>query len=85
VCPLTTGIFLRIIAEAAEEFARAGGETVAPYWRVVRDDGAMIEKFPGGAKAQARRLAAEGIASGSMRPKAIPKVISLAEHLYRFV
>ena len=31
----------------------------APYWRVVRANGAMIEYFPGGAAEQARRLKAE--------------------------
>lgn len=59
-CPLTTGIFVRIVAEAAEEDCRAGKKQVAPYWRVVRDDGSLNEKFPGGTAAQARRLRAEG-------------------------
>lgn len=38
-CPLTTGIFVRIAAEAAEEEARGGKARVTPYWRVVKDDG----------------------------------------------
>src|SRR5262245_46725310 len=38
-CPLTTGIFLRILAEAAEEEGGAG----CPYWRVVRGDGRLID------------------------------------------
>lgn len=59
-CPLTTGIFLRIAAEAAEEELRSGRIRVTPYWRVVRDDGSLNAKFPGGALAQARRLRAEG-------------------------
>jgi hypothetical protein len=59
-CPLTTGIFLRIAAEAAEEEFRSGKSRITPYWRVVRDDGSLNEKFPGGAAAQARRLRAEG-------------------------
>ena len=44
-CPLITGIFVRIIAEAAEEDRRAGHKTITPYWRVVRDDGSMHEKL----------------------------------------
>src|ERR1700682_6414679 len=32
-CPLTTGIFVRIAAEAAEEDASAGVSKVTPYWR----------------------------------------------------
>jgi hypothetical protein len=59
-CPLTTGIFVRIVAEAAEEELRKGKKQVTPYWRVIRDDGSLNEKFPGGVKAQARRLKEEG-------------------------
>lgn len=60
-CPLTTGIFLRIVGEAAEEERAAKGGDVAPYWRVVRDDGALIDTLPGGTEAQARRLVAEDV------------------------
>lgn len=59
-CPLTTGIFIRIAAEAAEESARAGADTVTPYWRVVKEDGSLNPKFPGGVKRQAHRLREEG-------------------------
>lgn len=59
-CPMTTGIFLRVVAEAAEE-ERAAGLRIAPYWRVVRDDGSLIDTLPGGVAAQARTLAAEGV------------------------
>ena len=59
-CPLVTGIFLRIVAEAAEEDHAAGRADITPYWRVVRDDGTLIPKFPGGCDAQARRLREEG-------------------------
>lgn len=59
-CPLTTGIFLRIAAEAAVEEGEGGRQT--PYWRVVRDDGRLLDKLPGGAAAQAKLLLAEGVA-----------------------
>jgi alkylated DNA nucleotide flippase Atl1 len=58
-CPLTTGIFLRIAAEAAVEEGDGGRQT--PYWRVVRDDGRLLDKLPGGAAAQAKLLLAEGV------------------------
>lgn len=61
-CPLTTGIFLRIVAEAAEENRAQGAKRVSPYWRVVRDDGGLNPKFPGGVAQQARYLRAEGFA-----------------------
>jgi len=59
-CPLTTGIFVRIAAEAAEEAAREGAVRITPYWRVVKDDGSLNPKFPGGVDAQAERLREEG-------------------------
>jgi alkylated DNA nucleotide flippase Atl1 len=59
-CPLTTGIFLRLVAEAAEEES-GGSPHHLPYWRVVRSGGQLIEKLPGGQAAQAERLRAEGI------------------------
>jgi alkylated DNA nucleotide flippase Atl1 len=54
-CPLSTGIFLRIAAEAAEEEG-----SYLPWWRVVDKDGKPMAKLPGGPAEQRRRLAAEG-------------------------
>lgn len=76
-CPLTTGIFLRVVAEAAEEERAAGRGPLAPYWRVVRDDGALIDKLPGGVAAQARALDAEGVVV--LRLGATPRVTEV-EH-----
>lgn len=59
-CPLTTGIFIRLAAEAAEEETRAGKPGITPYWRVVKNDGSLNPKFPGGSKRQLQRLRAEG-------------------------
>jgi hypothetical protein len=59
-CPLVTGIFVRIAAEAAEEDARAGKSRITPYWRVVKDDGSLNPRFPGGVERQAERLREEG-------------------------
>jgi hypothetical protein len=65
-CPMTTGIFLNIVAGAAEEAIGAGQRPVAPYWRVVRPDGSLSEKFPIRTGAQAAHLRREGhrLASG---------------------
>ena len=60
-CPLTTGIFLRIVAENAEFERAQGKKRIAPYWRVVDRDGSLKHKFPGGTSAQARHLKSEGI------------------------
>ena len=59
-CPLTTGIFIRIVAEAAEEDRANGRKRVAPYWRVVKDDGSLNPKFPGGVAQQGKYLRDEG-------------------------
>ena len=59
-CPLTTGIFVRIAAEAAEEDRANGRARVTPYWRVVKDDGSLNPKFPGGVDNQAQYLRDEG-------------------------
>jgi alkylated DNA nucleotide flippase Atl1 len=71
-CPITTGIFVRIVAEAAAEQARAGKSRITPYWRVIRDDGRLLEKLPGGPSMQAAQLEAEGHAidrAGKLRVK----------------
>ena len=60
-CPLTTGIFVRIAAEAAEEDRANGRRRLTPYWRVVKDDGGLNPKFPGGEHLQARWLRSEGL------------------------
>jgi hypothetical protein len=59
-CPLATGIFIRIAAEASEEDLRNGKEQITPYWRVIKPDGSLNEKFPGGVEAQATHLREEG-------------------------
>lgn len=60
-CPLTTGIFLRIVAEHVELQLADGAKRVAPYWRVVQKDYSLNPKLPGGTKSQANRLRAEGV------------------------
>ena len=59
-CPLTTGIFLSIVAGAAEEQIAAGERPVAPYWRVVDERGRLNPKFPPGTDRQAMHLRGEG-------------------------
>lgn len=59
-CPLTTGIFAWIAAHAAAEAERGGAKRITPYWRTLKDRGELNPKFPGGVKAIARRLRAEG-------------------------
>jgi alkylated DNA nucleotide flippase Atl1 len=59
-CPFTTGIFARLAAEAAEEDRASGKARFTPWWRTIKDGGRLNDKFPGGVKAQAAKLRAEG-------------------------
>jgi len=70
-CPMTLGIFLRISAETAEEDLLNGRKRITPYWRVVKDDGSLNPKFPGGTEAHAKKLRKEGhtvVASKGKKP-----------------
>lgn len=82
-CPLTTGIFARLAAEAAEEDAAAGRTRITPYWRTIRDDGKLNEKFPGGAKAQAAKLRREGVTLTPGKGKQPPRVAGFESRLAR--
>ena len=59
-CPITTGIFARIAAGAAEEEAKEGKKNITPYWRTLKQGGVINEKYPGGVKAQKELLEKEG-------------------------
>ncbi len=59
-CPITTGIFAWIAAHAAEERAAEGKKRITPYWRTLKTDGIINEKYPGGVQAQKRLLEKEG-------------------------
>ncbi len=83
-CPITTGIFLRIVAEAAEEDLAAGKKRVTPYWRVVSDEGRLNEKLPGGTSAQSRRLRAEGLSITAAKGKKAPQVEEYEKKLFKF-
>jgi alkylated DNA nucleotide flippase Atl1 len=59
-CPITTGIFAWIAANAAEEKAAEGKKRITPFWRTLKTDGIINEKYPGGVKAQKKLLEKEG-------------------------
>ena len=81
-CPLTTGIFVRIAAEAAEEDRTNGARRITPYWRVIKDDGRLNPKFPGGVTQQSRHLRAEGIQTVSDGKKP-PLIREFERRIYR--
>ncbi len=82
--PMTVGIFLRIIAEAAEEELAAGRPKITPYWRVIKPNGSINIKLPGGEANQKKLLTSEGHKIEKGKAKKPPKVIGFEKKLKRF-
>ena len=59
-CPITTGIFARTAAGAAEEQKQQGIKNITPYWRTLRASGVINPKYPGGVEGQSKLLEKEG-------------------------
>ena len=59
-CPIVTGIFVIIAARAAAEELKEGKKRVTPYWRTIKTNGIINEKYPGGIAAQKKILKQEG-------------------------
>jgi hypothetical protein len=59
-CSLTTGIFIMLAANAAEEALAENKNLNIPYWRTLKADGYLNEKYPGGIIAQGKLLEKEG-------------------------
>ena len=79
-CPLVTGILVRIAAEAANEDIQMRRRPVTPFWRIVRDDGSLNPKFPGGVEMQEEMLNLEGHRVVSTRAGK-SKVAGFEQHL----
>ncbi|MFA6187090.1 MAG: hypothetical protein WC770_07770 [Phycisphaerae bacterium] len=59
-CPITTGIFSWIAANAADEMEKENKKSITPYWRTLKTGGILNEKYPGGLENLKKRLEAEG-------------------------
>jgi len=60
-CPLTTGIFVSIVANKAEEEKSQGKMNITPYWRVVKPPkGYLYDKYLGRESNQKILLETEG-------------------------
>ncbi len=53
-CPLTCGIFVNVCAHASAERA---GEDETPYWRTLKNEGELNEKYPGGREGKRKSCA----------------------------
>ena len=62
-CPLTTGIFIRIVAEAAYEEYQKGKplDQITPFWRVIRETSATAKKLTFGIEFLKEQRLKEGI------------------------
>ena len=59
-CPMTTGIFAWIAANAADEQRQEGRKDITPYWRTLKTGGVINPKYPGGVEGQKKLLEKEG-------------------------
>jgi hypothetical protein len=59
-CSLTTGIFIMIAANAVQEAKSEDTDLDIPYWRTLKADGYLNDKFPGGAESHKALLEMEG-------------------------
>ncbi len=82
-CALTTGIFINIAANTAEEDRAAGKKRITPYWRTITDGGKLKDKFPGGVKAQAAKLREEGFTIQAGKGKQPPRVKDFEHYVMR--
>jgi hypothetical protein len=64
-CPVTSGIFLRIVSEAAHEQIEQGtpANKVAPFWRLVDERSNLNKKFSFGQEFVKQKRKREGIPS----------------------
>ncbi len=74
-CPLTTGIFLRIAAEAAYEQYLQHQElhNITPFWRVIEPHSKMAKKLTCGIAFIEEERNKEGIAINKVKPKKTKK------------
>ena len=70
-CPVTTQKVLQVIAHDPTN--------AVAYWRVVKANGGLINRFPGGAEGQAERLRKEGFTLD--RKGKTPKVMNFRQSL----
>ena len=59
-CQMTAGIFINIVANASRERELEGSKDLVPYWRTLKKDGELNEKYPDGIDGQKILLETEG-------------------------
>ncbi len=82
---IPTGVYLKFIALAAEEERPVKGDNVTPYWRVLKPDGTINIKYPGGAERQIALLESEGHSIEHSKGKKPPKVTLFENKLKTYI
>ncbi len=78
---IPTGVYLKFIALAAEEERLIKKDKITPYWRVLKPNGTINIKYPGGAERQMALLESEGHSIEHGIGKKPPKVTSFENKL----
>ena len=79
-----TSIYLKKIALASEEEQNQNKKDITPYWRVLKSNGLINEKFPGGLERQQELLKNEGhVIEQYGKRKKLPKVAEYEKHLIK--
>ena len=78
-CPICSGIFASIAAQAAEEERACGRKDITPWWRTLKGAGELNPKYPGGEKNQKKLLESEGLKIVSKGKKFV--VLDYEKHL----
>jgi len=55
-CHLTAGIFINTVARASKEREETGAGNLTPYWRTLKQNGELNEKYPDGIEGQKKLL-----------------------------
>jgi len=85
-CPLVSGIFVNLVAKAAEEDMEQRDmkiDEVTPYWRTLKSGGELNPKYPGGLEAHASKLKEEGHEIELNRNGKPKKVKDYSDRIYK--
>jgi 6-O-methylguanine DNA methyltransferase, DNA binding domain len=81
-CPYDTKMALLAIAHTESDPNQSDPSQPIPYWRVIKANGELMPKHPGGPEAHAARLQAEGFTVDTSGKK--PKIKQFKDKLHTF-
>tara|TARA_Y100000817_G_scaffold279133_1_gene242325 strand:- start:294 stop:767 length:474 start_codon:yes stop_codon:yes gene_type:complete len=82
-CPLTTGIFLNICANASEEYKLLGKEKkIIPWWRTIKNNGDLNPKYPNSFRLQSELLEKENWKINYS--KKTPRLVDFENRIFKF-